>query len=441
MGHPARSLMGSRYSAPQPRKYLLTRPEPPPTHLSHPEIALKRVRSDCRAEVARAEARAAAQEAKSNARIEQLESMILVMATVPKEMSNTPFGGDKSTTMALLMHAVEAGLSSAVDALLAMAQEDVLAPVEYHAAPIKISLFLLAVSKGDLALSLKFLEMGADVHDVCIVRFDLAGKTWFQSEGATALQLAAACGSYQLVEELVSRGAILAGTDIMVPDTEEGHQIVQFLQSRGSNQCTRFTPEKVTGASNSLQELDSMHILKQGDALGRLMGPDLRKPAAIKGKLGIHPLDTILYDAEKDGWAVADFHRCCDNKGATLLLMRTTGGEVIGAFTRVSWNGAGKWIRDNDAFLFEITADGDLVKCKVKADKPGQINGAKNAIFNQSCLGPVFGSGHDLKIETSPNTTDCTVNVANTYDTAAAGFLRAGARTFKLEEFVAVAVI
>ena len=40
-----------------------------------------------------------------------------------------------------------------------------MAPVHYHAAPIELSLFLLAVSKGDVALSLKFLELGADVHE------------------------------------------------------------------------------------------------------------------------------------------------------------------------------------------------------------------------------------------------------------------------------------
>ena len=87
-----------------------------------PEIALKRVRSDCRAEVARAEARMVEQEATSDSRIKQLESMVLLMATAPKEMYNTPFGGSNSTTMALLLHAIEGDHSTATETLLAMAQ-------------------------------------------------------------------------------------------------------------------------------------------------------------------------------------------------------------------------------------------------------------------------------------------------------------------------------
>lgn len=89
---------------------------------THPEIALRRVRSDCRAEIQREKARAAAQEAKLNARIEHLEGLTLVMATAPKEMLNTPFGGSNSTTMSLLLYAVETGLPNAVDALLAMSK-------------------------------------------------------------------------------------------------------------------------------------------------------------------------------------------------------------------------------------------------------------------------------------------------------------------------------
>ena len=387
------------------------------------------MRSDCRAEVARAEARAAAQEAKSNARIEQLESMILVMATVPKEMSNTPFSGSNSTTMALLMHAVEAGLPSAVDALLAMAQEDVLAPVDYHAAPIELSLFLLAVSKGDLALSLKFLDMGADVHEVCNLRFYLSGKIWFESERATALQLAAACGSYQLVEELVSRGAILAGTDITVPDTDEGHQIVQFLQSRGSNQCTRFTPEKETGASKSLTELDSVHILKSKVVMGCL---NLFPTTTIESALGTRRLgETIVYDAERDGWNSKNFHDFCDNKGPLLLLMRTMDGEVIGGFTQAHWNSDGNYIPDPHAFLFEITADGDLVKCAVTNQQQAMIGDPDN--------GPRFGN--DLLIPSCPHQNNCTVNKRTNYIAPAGGFLRAGSRTFRLAKLVAVAVL
>ena len=449
----------------------------PPTHApahscihppSRPEIALKRVRSDCRAEVARAEAR-----------VEQLEKMIFVMATAPKEMSETPYGGSNSTTMALLLHAVEGGHSNAIDTLLAMTQvnagctrasqnvraappsvpyvrttqsrppnstnthpslhvqEDVLAPVHYHAAPVQLSLFLVAVSKGNLALSLQFLEMGADIHEECSSKSTKRlGKKWSTTEGATALQLAAASGCYQLVEELVTRGALFAGTAMMVPNTDDGHRIVQFLQSRGSNQCTRFTPQEVNP-----QLLTSTQLA---------ITSNTGLVAAINAGAGLGSkqlaLGEVMYNAELDGWEASDFHRTCDGKGALLFLMRTTDDALIGAFSQESWKsirGAeGLYVTDPNAFLFEIHSDGTMTKCTIK---PG-VGHAPRALHGQSNLGPTFGSSPcDLAITSKPNENDSSADVHHSY-TGPPGdellsYSGGGRKFFRLKSLVAVAVV
>lgn len=36
----------------------------------------------------------------------------------------------------------------------------------------------------------------------------------------------------------------------------------------------------------------------------------------------------LLYRASRDGWKGADFHRTCDNKGATLTIIKDVGGNV-----------------------------------------------------------------------------------------------------------------
>lgn len=40
----------------------------------------------------------------------------------------------------------------------------------------------------------------------------------------------------------------------------------------------------------------------------------------------------LIYDAVKDGWKKADFHRKVDNRGASLVVARTRGGAVCGGF-------------------------------------------------------------------------------------------------------------
>ena len=55
--------------------------------------------------------------------------------------------------------------------------------------------------------------------------------------------------------------------------------------------------------------------------------PDLKPTSVIK----------LLYRGSKDGWAAADFHRLCDNKGPTVTLVKSSAGRISGGFTTVSW--------------------------------------------------------------------------------------------------------
>jgi len=45
---------------------------------------------------------------------------------------------------------------------------------------------------------------------------------------------------------------------------------------------------------------------------------------------------SLLYRASTDGNTPADFHRCCDNKGPTLVLIKS-GGYIFGGYTSKSW--------------------------------------------------------------------------------------------------------
>ena len=55
--------------------------------------------------------------------------------------------------------------------------------------------------------------------------------------------------------------------------------------------------------------------------------PDIKPTSIIK----------LLYRGSKDGWAAADFHRLCDNKGPTVTLVKSSAGRISGGFTTLSW--------------------------------------------------------------------------------------------------------
>ena len=58
---------------------------------------------------------------------------------------------------------------------------------------------------------------------------------------------------------------------------------------------------------------------------------------------------SLLYLASADGKSVKDFHRCCDNKGATLVVIKS-GEFICGGYTSKSWSSR-KWLIKKPTFF------------------------------------------------------------------------------------------
>jgi len=65
-----------------------------------------------------------------------------------------------------------------------------------------------------------------------------------------------------------------------------------------------------------------------------------------------------IYDATTDGWKNTDFHRCCDKKGWSLIIVETTKDFIFGGFTTVEWKSpppsTGISKPDHLSFLFSV---------------------------------------------------------------------------------------
>ena len=95
----------------------------------------------------------------------------------------------------------------------------------------------------------------------------------------------------------------------------------------------------------------------------------------------------------RDGYDCSDFHRCCDNKGETLLLIQTDKNYKIGAYTPLNWvtpsSGEVNNPNDNKTFLFSLN---QMVKYS-------KISGNTRTARSQKEYGPLIGSGTDLGID------------------------------------------
>ena len=128
------------------------------------------------------------------------------------------------------------------------------------------------------------------------------------------------------------------------------------------------------------------------------------------------PQFELLFRAACDGYGSADFHRCCDNKGPTLMIVKSRGGFVFGGYADRAWQGgSGSYCGSPQAFLFGLHTNKG--QGPIKLALGGQHdNGASNAVHHRSSYGPTFGGGHDLKIGDNPNgSASSYANLGHTY--------------------------
>ncbi|KAG9289080.1 hypothetical protein G9A89_022389 [Geosiphon pyriformis] len=96
----------------------------------------------------------------------------------------------------------------------------------------------------------------------------------------------------------------------------------------------------------------------------------------------------LLFRGSRDGFTPADFHRLCDNKGATISVFKVKGtGQLIGGYNPQSWHSRNKFLEGKGSFIFSL-GDG-----KVGNDKLSKFVGTYGS-YGASDYGPTFGTSN-----------------------------------------------
>ena len=121
----------------------------------------------------------------------------------------------------------------------------------------------------------------------------------------------------------------------------------------------------------------------------------------------------LIYRGTRDGFEASNFHRLCDNKGATISVIKTTQGYIFGGYTNVGWKSSGEHVPSTSSFLFAFMSYA-LGSQTFRAFSTK--NSAYAAYHNASCH-VVFGGGCDLLIADQSNTkSNSSSNWGHTYD-------------------------
>ena len=62
----------------------------------------------------------------------------------------------------------------------------------------------------------------------------------------------------------------------------------------------------------------------------------------------------------RDGIVYSQFHNLCDNKGATITLIKLEDGNILGNYTPLSWDSTNIWKNDLNMFVFNLNEN---IKC------------------------------------------------------------------------------
>lgn len=108
----------------------------------------------------------------------------------------------------------------------------------------------------------------------------------------------------------------------------------------------------------------------------------------------------LIFKMSENGSSSKDFHKFCDGKGDTLIIIKTNKNKIFGGFTPLNWTsntfGIGLYDTSDKTFVFSL----DLMK------KYDMINKEKMAIYCKDIYGPIFGNydiflGKNMKIGSS----------------------------------------
>jgi hypothetical protein len=93
-----------------------------------------------------------------------------------------------------------------------------------------------------------------------------------------------------------------------------------------------------------------------------------------------------LYRASEHGFTIASFHRICDNKGPTVVLIRAENGRVAAGYSCVSWTSVNSFEANPRGFLCAIDINENSL-CLIKGVP-------RNCQINQYIdQGPGFSGG------------------------------------------------
>ncbi|CAB4397973.1 unnamed protein product [Rhizophagus irregularis] len=102
----------------------------------------------------------------------------------------------------------------------------------------------------------------------------------------------------------------------------------------------------------------------------------------------------LILRASRDGNTAGAFHDKCDNKGATIIVVKIEEtNQIVGGYNPLDWEGSDICKNTQDSFIFIFDNYRDINTGRI-----GRVTDASHALVCSNRWGPIFGNGHDLSM-------------------------------------------
>ncbi len=105
---------------------------------------------------------------------------------------------------------------------------------------------------------------------------------------------------------------------------------------------------------------------------------------------------SLLWRGSRDGFEASTFHRLCDDKANTLVLIKSINQSIFGGFTSIKWKSPIKKLEktsaDDSAFLFSLKNKwNNPIVLPVIKNNYQDTQTLQHAVFHSQATGPAFG--------------------------------------------------
>ncbi|KAJ3425993.1 hypothetical protein M0812_28440 [Anaeramoeba flamelloides] len=146
----------------------------------------------------------------------------------------------------------------------------------------------------------------------------------------------------------------------------------------------------------NLKVIDLMFLEEESEILQREINPKFNQILGqwIK-EAGCNSNFRRRFNSRTDGWKNQTFHRKCDNKGKSIILIKLNNKSLFGGFAAMGWDSKNgyKQSTENKSFLFSLIS---LDQNFTEPLKMPFFNPKGFEIYCDPDRGPTFGGGYDL---------------------------------------------